>query len=104
MGEALVGGLLGSGWHAGDLAVVEPVEPRRKELAGRYDGLAVHDHPVAADGVVIAVKPGDAEAACRSSAGAGVGRGLSIAAGVPPARLEAWLGPGAPFVRAIRTT
>ena len=32
MGEALVGGLLGSGWPAGDLAVVEPVEPRRKEL------------------------------------------------------------------------
>jgi len=104
MGEALVGGLLGSGWDAGDLAVVEPVEPRRKELATRYDGLAVVDQPVAADGVVIAVKPGDVEAACRAAAVAGVQRALSIAAGVPLAKLEDWLGAGVPVVRAMPNT
>src|SRR5439155_24131048 len=104
MGEALVGGLLGSGWPAGDLAVVEPVEPRRKELATRYDGLAVVDQPVAADGVVIAVKPGDVEAACRAAAVAGVQRALSIAAGVPLAKLEDWLGAGVPVVRAMPNT
>ena len=104
MGEALVGGLLGSGWDAGDLAVVEPVEPRRKELATRYDGLAVVDQPVAADGVVVAVKPGDVEAACRAAAVAGVQRALSIAAGVPLAKLEDWLGAGVPVVRAMPNT
>ena len=104
MGEALVGGLLGSGWPAGDLAVVEPVEPRRKELGARYDGLAVHDQPVAADGVVVAVKPGDVEAACRAAAVAGVQRALSIAAGVPLAKLEDWLGAGVPVVRAMPNT
>ncbi|TML63231.1 MAG: pyrroline-5-carboxylate reductase [Actinobacteria bacterium] len=104
MGEALVGGLLGSGWDAGDLAVVEPVEPRRKELANRYDGLAVLDQPVAADGVLIAVKPGDVEAACRAAAVAGVKRALSIAAGVPLAKLEDWLGAGVPVVRAMPNT
>ena len=104
MGEALVGGLLGSGWDAGDLAVVEPVEPRRKELANRYDGLAVLDQPVAADGVLIAVKPGDVEAACRAAAVAGLQRALSIAAGVPLAKLEDWLGAGVPVVRAMPNT
>ena len=104
MGEALVGGLLGSGWDAGDLAVVEPVEPRRKELANGYDGLAVVDQPVAADGVVVAVKPGDVEAACRAAAVAGVQRALSIAAGVPLAKLEDWLGAGVPVVRAMPNT
>ena len=37
MGEALLGGLLGSGWaEAGELAVVEPIAARRDELADRY--------------------------------------------------------------------
>jgi len=84
--------------------VVEPVEPRRKELATRYDGLAVHDRPVAADGVVIAVKPGDVEAACRAAAATGLRRALSIAAGVPLAKLESWLGAGVPVVRAMPNT
>ena len=62
---------------------------------------------VAADGAVVAVKPGDVEAACRAVAAAGVGRVLSIAAGVPLARLEDWLGGaagGLPVVRAMPNT
>ena len=105
MGEALGGGLLASGWTtAGDLAVVEKVELRRKELADRYPGVTVVGDAVAGDGAVIAVKPGDVEAACREVAAAGAGRILSIAAGVRIGSLESWLGADVPVVRAMPNT
>ena len=105
MGEALAGGLLASGWaEPGDLAVVEKIEPRRKELADRYAGVTLAADVVTADGAVIAVKPGDVEAACRETAAAGAGRVLSIAAGVRLANLESWLGQGTPVVRAMPNT
>jgi len=104
MGEALVAGLLRAGWAAGEIHVVEPIAPRRKELAGRYDGLGVGDAPVAAEGAVVAVKPADVEDACRDLATASATRILSIAAGVPIARLEAVLGPDAAVVRAMPNT
>jgi pyrroline-5-carboxylate reductase len=101
MGEALVAGLLNAGWDAADLAVVEKLAARRDELAARYDGLAVADSPPPADGAVIAVKPGDVEAACRSVKAERV---LSIAAGVPLSKLESWVGAGVPVVRAMPNT
>ena len=105
MGEALLGGLIAGGWgEAGELAVVEKVEARRKELTDRFPGVQVVDEPVAADGVVIAVKPGDVDAACRAASAAGVQRALSIAAGVTIATLEAALGDGVPVVRAMPNT
>ena len=105
MGEALVAGLLAAGWaEAGEVLVVEPVAARRDQLADRYPGLAVAAEPAAGDGAVVAVKPPDVEAACRALAGAGAGRVLSIAAGVPLARLEEWLGDGVPVVRAMPNT
>ena len=45
MGSAIIGGLIASGWDAGDFAVVEPYEPRRAELADAAKALA---HEVAA--------------------------------------------------------
>src|SRR6478672_9825641 len=97
MGEALLGGLLGSGWaQANELAVVEPVAARRDELAERYPGLTVTDGPIDADGVVIAVKPGQVVEACAALAEVDVGRVLSIAAGVTLAQLEAALPAGLP--------
>jgi len=105
MGTALVAGLLGADWaEAGDLAVVEPVAARRDELARLYPGLRVSAEVPTADGAVIAVKPSDVEAACTEVAGAGVGRVLSIAAGVGLARLQAWLGDGVAVVRAMPNT
>ena len=101
MGEALVGGLLAAGWAAGDLAVVEPVEGRRAELAKLFPGVTVSADPGAADAAVIAVKPGDVDAAVRTC---GARRILSIAAGVPIARLEAAAGAGAAVVRAMPNT
>ena len=105
MGEALVGGLLQAGTVApGELRVVEPIEARRKELADRFPGIEVAAEPAAADGTVIAVKPADVPAACRSAAAAGSGRVLSIAAGVTIAALEADLAPGTAVVRAMPNT
>ena len=106
MGAALVAGLVSSGW-AGveELLVVEPVAARRDELTSTHPGLEVAgDLAGGAEGAVLAVKPGDVEAACRTVADAGIARVLSIAAGVPLSKLEAWLPAGAAVVRAMPNT
>lgn len=109
MGEALVSGLLAAGWAAPqEVVVAEQLAPRREELTRalvhRYPGLVVGGEPVAADGAVLAVKPEDAEAACAAIAVVGISPVLSIAAGVPLARLERWLGDGFAVVRAMPNT
>ena len=106
MGEALLAGLLSSGWasDASELAVAEKLPARCDELAARYPGLVVGADVVAAEGAVVAVKPGDVPEACRAVAAAGVERVLSIAAGVTLASLEAALGDGVPVVRAMPNT
>src|SRR5581483_3951768 len=105
MGEALLAGLLAAGWaRAEEVGVVEQLAPRRQQLAELFPGVAVLDEPQKADGVVIAVKPDDVERACAAVAGAGCERVLSIAAGVPLARLEAALGSDTPVVRAMPNT
>lgn len=105
MGAALVGGLLQAGTvAAADVRVVEPAAARRAELAELLPGVEVAAEPAAADGTVIAVKPGDVPAACRAAAAAGSGRVLSIAAGVTAAALEAELAPGTAVVRAMPNT
>ena len=106
MGAALVTGLLSSGWAGpGELLVVEPVASRRDDLRASHPGLLVAgDLDSAADGAVLAVKPGDAEAACRALADAGVARVLSIAAGVTLTKLESWVGRGTPVIRAMPNT
>jgi pyrroline-5-carboxylate reductase len=105
MGEALLAGLLGAQWaRADELIVVEPMEARRKELAATFVDVDITGAPMSCEGAVVAVKPGDVEGACRSLAEAGVQRVLSIAAGVPLASLERWVGDGTPVVRAMPNT
>src|SRR5438034_737007 len=90
MGEALVAGLLAAGWaEPGELCVVELLAARRDELEKAHPGLQVLAGGMRAEGAVVAVKPGDVEAACRAIGAAGADRVLSIAAGVPLARLRA---------------
>lgn len=105
MGTALAAGLLRSGWaKTGDILVVDPRGAARERLAERYPELEVAEAPVAAEAVVVAVKPHDAEAACRSLARHGCRRALSIVAGVRLARLESWFWPGLPVLRAMPNT
>lgn len=105
MGEALVSGLLRTGWgDPATIAVVEIDPLRRAELAGRHPGLrlerTVADAASPGDAVV-AVKPADVESVCVALARAGVARVLSIAAGVSLASLESWLENPIPVVRAM---
>jgi pyrroline-5-carboxylate reductase len=105
MGEALLGGLLASGWAApAEVAVVERLAERREQLGGLFPGVAVLAEPVAAEGAVIAVKPNDVADTCRTLAGVGVQRVLSIAAGVTTAALTEALGEGIAVVRSMPNT
>jgi len=104
MGTALIGGLIAGGWDAGSVVVVEADAERRSGLGAMLGGVAVAAEPPAAEGAVVAVKPGDGERACRSLGATGTPRVLSIMAGVRLERLESWLGPGVAVVRAMPNT
>src|SRR5947199_3870873 len=105
MGEALLAGLLGAQWaRAEEIIVIEPIEARRKELAATFVDVDITGEAMQCEGAVVAVKPIDVESACRAVADAGVQRVLSIAAGVPLAKLERWIGDGTPVVRAMPNT
>ncbi|MFN2504490.1 MAG: pyrroline-5-carboxylate reductase [Acidimicrobiales bacterium] len=105
MGQALVGGLVAAGWaDPAELSVVEMSAPRRAELAAELPGVDIREDVPPCDGAVVAVKPGDVPAACQALAGAGPERVLSVAAGVPLAKLEGWLGEGTAVIRAMPNT
>jgi pyrroline-5-carboxylate reductase len=105
MGSALLGGILSSGLlNASECAVLEPVAATRGELASRFPGVAVLDAPVHADGVILAVKPKDAIAACRALDRESARRVLSIVAGIAIADLEAALWPGCSVIRSMPNT
>jgi pyrroline-5-carboxylate reductase len=104
MGEALVRGLLAAGWQSSDLAVVEALDVRRRELAAALPALNVTAQPGPAQGVVVAVKPDDVAGAVAAAVGAGAERVLSIAAGVRIEALEAAAGGRARVVRAMPNT
>ena len=82
MGAALVGGLLGNGWAAADLAVVEVAAERRDTLTTMFPGVAVSATVPPCDAAVIAVKPHDA-AGCGDRGGRG--RGAAACCRSPPA-------------------
>jgi pyrroline-5-carboxylate reductase len=109
MGEALVSGLLASGWALPEQVFISEISPARRTeltagdgLAGRHPGLQVlaGDFPPA-EGVIIAVKPGDVEDVCRHLGGGRAQRVLSIAAGVSLSQLGSWCPPGPAIVRAM---
>ena len=105
MGEALLGGLLATGWaEPEDVAVVEPVVARRVELADRYPGVDLQEQVVPAAAALVAVKPQQVVDVARSLGELGVRRILSIAAGVSTAAIEAVVPAGTAVVRAMPNT
>ena len=109
MGEALVGGLLESGWEAESIAVAEVDPDRRRVLEDNFPAVRVVPSPAWAVGdaelVVVAVKPGDVVDALQQCVttlpeAAVV---LSIAAGVTLDTLET-CAPDRPVIRAMPNT
>lgn len=105
MGEALLGGLLASGWaSAADVMVVEP-DPRRAELVRSTYGVEVSSGLTfdRAEGALIAVKPQMVAGVCAELSGR-VDRVLSIAAGITISSMEEALGDATPVVRSMPNT
>lgn len=112
MGGALAGGMLKSGVVPPEhLVIVESTPDRREELAALLPAgvsivgnIASLGDPV--DGVILAVKPGDVESACRDIAALDrlPSRVLSIAAGITIDRLQSLLGTGIPIIRSMPNT
>jgi pyrroline-5-carboxylate reductase len=107
IGEALLSGLLSSGWRdAAEIVVTSREEERLAELRERYGVEATADNAAAVAGagiVVIAVKPQDIDALL-----AQVGQHLtpeqtvvSVAAAIPTAHIEERIAEGVPVVRAM---
>lgn len=105
MGEALVGGLLAAGWSTPDaVTVVDPDPARREAIEAAHPGVVVAAEPVAGRAALVAVKPHHVPQVCRALGALGVGRILSIAAGVRLASMEAELPAGTAVVRAMPNT
>jgi pyrroline-5-carboxylate reductase len=104
IGEALLSGLLSSGWR--DIVVTSRREERVAELHERHGVEATTSNPDAVRGaalVVIAVKPQDIEALL-GEVGPLVSPEqtvLTVAAAIPTAYIEARIADGVPVVRAM---
>src|SRR4051794_36922991 len=102
IGEALLSGLLSSGWS--DLVVTSRREERVAELAERYGVDATTSNPDAVRGaavIVVAVKPQDIDALLDEIGPLVTPEQtvLTIAAAIPTRRIEAKLAEGVPVVR-----
>jgi pyrroline-5-carboxylate reductase len=110
MGSALVEGLLGAGWsESRNIAVIENSVDQRDALAERFGGVTVLaslelEHVGASTGVVLCVKPDFAEGVTRMVAACGVGRVLSVVAGLSTGRLESAFPSPVAVVRAMPNT
>ena len=104
MGAALAAGLLRSGFDPSRLSICEVDEARRAALETQFPGVQVSSRIESCDEAIVAVKPGEVDAACRSAVKAGAERVLSIAAGVRLRQLSEACGPAVRVVRAMPNT
>jgi pyrroline-5-carboxylate reductase len=108
MGEALLSGLLRAGRPPGDLLVTARRSDRGAELTERYGVAAVKNTEAAAvaDTLVLCVKPQDMDGLLDELQGAVPADRLvvSMAAGVPTARIERRLADETPVVRVMSNT
>lgn len=103
MGTALVGGLIDSGLNPSNITVVE-IDPQKCSTLESSFGIHTSDVIVGGDGVLIAVKPGDAAAVSAQAGELGVRRILSIAAGISVTTLQNAAGDSAHVLRAMPNT
>jgi pyrroline-5-carboxylate reductase len=110
IGEALVSGLLSSGWRTPeDIVASARREERRAELRERFGITVTGSNAEAATGaalVVLAVKPQDIEGLLADVTGSITPEQtvLSVAAAIPTSRIEALLAAGVPVCRAMPNT
>ena len=110
MARSLIGGLSRRGFDTSRIRVAEPVAELRQALVADFgvQGFELGPPAVAGAGLwLLAVKPQAMRAACEPLAGpAQAARPLvvSIAAGIPVARIQQWLGGELPVVRCMPNT
>lgn len=108
IGEALLSGLVQSGWSADELLFTERHPERAAELTERYgiSGVEADEAAKRADVLVVAVKPQDIEPMLDELAPV-VGPGslvVSLCAGLPTSLYESRLPEGVPVVRVMPNT
>jgi len=111
MGQALARGMLDSGWHADNIAIVDSDQAITKKLSEKFSDCHIYSQSEAAlniaDIVVLAVKPQNMQIACEQiAAQCQIKRPLiiSIAAGVLIQNIDTWLGGELPIVRCMPNT
>jgi pyrroline-5-carboxylate reductase len=111
MGQALVTGLLDSGWNADSIAIVDNDQAITNKLSEKFSRSHIYSQSEAAlnlaDVVVLAVKPQSMQTACEQiAAQCQIKRPLiiSIAAGVLINSIDTWLGGELPIIRCIPNT
>ena len=107
MATALIGGLLQQGFQAGNVRVVDVMEPARHNIERQFGvrTLAVIDSAVTEDTVVLAVKPQQMREVAKNLRSSLRGQlVISIAAGIRTADLARWLGGHDRIVRAMPNT
>ena len=111
MGQALVTGLLDSGWTADNISIVDNDHAMSKKLNETFPRCHVYTQSEAAlniaDIVVLAVKPQVMQSACEQiAADCQIKRPLiiSIAAGILIKNVDQWLGGELPIIRCMPNT
>jgi len=108
MTQAIVAGLISSGFPGADISIAEPSAERREALTQALPDAEImaENNPVAANVscLVLAVKPQILAAVCRDLADTAQKTGplvISIAAGIRSDDIDAWLGGGLAIVRVM---
>lgn len=109
MATSLIGGLIDKGYSADRLSACDPLASCRDHLAKTFSIRTTDDNQqaaAAAEVVILAVKPQVMKAVASALRPALDHRPLviSIAAGIPIAALQAWLGESVPIVRCMPNT
>jgi pyrroline-5-carboxylate reductase len=105
MGTALASGLLAASTiDAASLAIVEPSEPRRAQLASLVPGVHVSVTVPACTAAVLAVKPPYVPAVAAEAVANGAKRLLSVAAGVSTSTIVEAAGSGVAVLRTMPNT